>query len=227
MAAYQARHGERLHSVYVRGSAVLGGFVPGISDLDTWALVHDEAADGPRVHVDGYDAEALTARFPAATDIELCHTGLTRLQQPDAAFARMLLATTAACVHGTDLIPTLPRVRPGSETLGHCLHVAKRVAELLDDPLDTADDDVAGATTWIGKAVVRAGLEVHAHEHRQYTRDLWPCYALFAAFHPDRADAMRAVLEATIDPSPRRDDLRALLRRVHSELLDVLSPPGF
>jgi hypothetical protein len=225
ITAYEDRHGDRLHSVYVRGSAVLGGFVPGVSDLDTWALVRDDAIDGPRVHVDGYDPEAIVARFPDATEVELCHTGLVRLQQPDAAFGRMLLATTAACVHGTDLIPTLPRVRPGVDTLGHCLHVASSVQDLLASPLDGTDDDVAAATTWIGKAVVRAGLEAHAHEHGQYTRDLWPCYALFSAFHPDRAEAMRAVLEATVDPSPHLDDLRALLRRVQDELLDVLVAP--
>lgn len=153
IAAYQEGVGDALHSVYLRGSVVRGGFVPGLSDLDTWALTHGGSATGPRVITAPWQqaSERLAATLPLVSEVELGHTPLTRMAQPDAGFARMLLATTGLCVFGPDHIPALGRFRPGIDTLGDALHVRESVQELLDQP----PPDTAEACRWVYKAIVR------------------------------------------------------------------------
>lgn len=221
IAAYQEGLGDALHSVYLRGSVARGGFVPSLSDLDTWALSHGGSASGPRVVTAPWQeaSERLAAALPLVSQVELGHTPLVRLAQPDAGFARMLLATTGLCVFGPDHIPALGRFRPGPDTLGDARHVRKSVQELLDrPPADTAD-----ACRWICKAIVRAGLESTAHRHGQYTRDLYPCWALFAAFHPEQAACMHRVLGWAITPLTDPAALHAALVEVRSELLPLVA----
>lgn len=222
IAAYKDRLGEGLHSVYLRGSAVRGGFVPGLSDLDTWALARGGALSGPRVITAPWrgQADALALAHPTVSEVELGHTHLLRLAQPDAAFARMLLATSGLCVYGPDHIPTLGRYRPGLQTRGHMLHIAQSVQELLAEP----PPDTPQACRWICKALVRAGLESTAHLHGQYTRDLYPCWALFAAFHPEHAAHMERLLGWAIAPLEDPRALDRALRAVQAELLPVLVP---
>jgi predicted nucleotidyltransferase len=217
---YRDHLGDDLHGVYLRGSAVRGTFVWGVSDLDTWAVSRRPIDTGRRVVVAPYrdDQARLQAAFPEVRGIELCHTHLARLEADDARFARMLFATEAVVVWGEDVRPQLGRFRPGPDTLGHALHVA----EAVQDILDMDGEDTAHHCVWVAKALVRAGLEVHAHEHGQYSRDLWPCFALFAAFHPDQAPLMFEALQLAIRPTDDPAVLREALLRFQQHLVPLV-----
>ena len=130
----------------------------------------------------------------------------------------MLLATSGLCVHGPDYIPKLGRFRPGADTLGHALHVAESVQELLDAP----PDDTPDACRWICKAMLRAGLESTAYQHGQYTRDLYPCWALFSAFYPEHAAHMERLLGWVIVPIQDPDQLHLALLAMQAELLPIV-----
>ena len=58
------------------------------------------------------------------------------------------------------------------------------------------------------KHIVRVGLEMHIDRAPTLTRDLWPCYCVFAEHCPDRAKDMWA-LKLAVEPTSDPDDLLA------------------
>lgn len=217
---YRQHLGDRLHSVYLRGSAVRGTFVPGVSDLDTLALTHDALEGEGRVVSEPYAAhrERLDGEWPQVMRVELYHTPIPRIQLPERRFARMLLATQGVIVWGKDIRPSFGRFWPGTDTLGHVTHIADTVAHLLAEP----SEDTALACSWICKAIVRAGMEIHAADHGQYSRDLWPCWAMFAAYHPDQADLMFEALTRAVYPTDDAAELHQLLESFQTELVPLV-----
>lgn len=211
---YRAVLGRRLRGVYIRGSAVRGTFVDGVSDLDTWAVC-DGPDDGPRLVVEPYREASKALEVQFGLEVELTHSHRVRLDRPDASFARMMLATQACLVHGKDDRAAFGRFWPGVDTNGELRHVRASLSELAEGKHYTV-----AACRWIGKSLVRAGLEVTATRHGQYTRDLWPCYALFSAFHPEASASMLRALELAVQPT----DDPGVLQREWARFLRDLAP---
>lgn len=197
--------GHNLHSVYLRGSVPRGLAIPGVSDLDSFALVHDRAAQDTSWTEQA--SVALGAAYPFCAGVEVLVLGV------DAALAApgwvLTLATQAVCLHGEDLLPRLPRLRPGRDLrvflprLDRDLRVAARD---LDE--GEAVDEIC---RWICKRILRAGLERFLEEEGAWSRDLWLCYDVFARHCPERAAPMLETLRLAVEPTRDRAALQALL----------------
>jgi len=201
---YEEALGSDLHSVWLRGSSVRSGVVPGVSDLDTLALARRPAERGGLwVRLSGAEAAAadLIRDVPSCPELELDVAALdVGLHEARGALLRFLLSTQALCIWGEP--PTLPRFRPDASVRFLLPDIPDILAEVRRDL--PVDDDVASLARWTGKLLVRAGLELVIARERRYARDLWPCYQAFARHEPLQADAMyRALLlavEAPRDP---------------------------
>ncbi len=203
--AYQTHLGDSLHSVYVRGSAARGLAVPGLSDLDTWALVSGDL-EGPLVQVPDWAegaSQALLQGQSDCVDLELCVSPLDRvLSGRRSAHARALLKLSAVCVWGPDLRPSLPRCRPDPSLHAAVFFLADALARTRQELAD--DDDLDGVCLWLGKTVLRSAFELVMPLEGTWTRDLHWCWAAWARHHPESAESLRrvAVLALTGDDRP-------------------------
>lgn len=201
---YQRIYGEALHSVYVRGSVARGLAVEGLSDVDTWAVLHGTGTGGmvscpPEL---GAEEAALGARWSGCTEVELCVSHLERvLREPRGSFARTLLALQATCVHGDDIVPTLPRVRPGPEAFGAVWFVSGAMATVQEEvPGETSPTEVAGWCRWIAKAWVRAAFELVMADDQRWTRDVELCALAVGQHRPEHAAGVAALGRLVVDP---------------------------
>jgi hypothetical protein len=203
--------GDRLHSLYVRGSVPRGLAVEGVSDIDCYALVR-----GPTADIDnGWIEEACAAldeRFPFQTGIEIVPFSVEEtLTSPDALhrIVRFSLGTNCVCLYGEDVSPTLPRFRPGPEIAVRATNLPAELRHAIEQLESGPDADETRETcTWIATRFVRTGFELVMEREQAYTRDLYPCYETFARHHPARARDMRWALELAVSPS---GDARELL----------------
>lgn len=218
VAAYQADLGPALHSVWVRGSAVRGTAVSGVSDLDTLALATLPPASEGALWLDrpslGPATAAITA--PGCTEIEVCVASESvGLHHRRGAFLRFLLATQSTRVLGPPLTHSRYRVGPeiafAARHLASTLQTARREAAEPRPP-----DDRKSLVRWTAKTVVRAGLDLVMTRHGRYSRDLWPCYTAFIQYYPEHQTQMAQALSMALFPD---DDLTTLL-----PLLDDLGP---
>lgn len=204
--------GEALHSVWLRGSAVSGHAVLGVSDLDLIVIADRPAPDGELWLPMRWSEVGLAP--PGCVDVELPLASLAALGMERGAFLRFLLATQAVAVVG-DL--DLPRYRVGPDIafvapqLGEALRTA---SSALEEPL--SESDRRDWTRWLAKTVVRAGLDLVLEEEGRYARDLWPCYLAFSRVYPERAPAMLAAVDAAVAPAEHPGALE--------DLIDSLGP---
>lgn len=223
-AASRDHWGERLHSLYVRGSLPRGFAVEGVSDIDCYAFLHDDDDEIDRGWIEAACRE-LDARHPFQTGIEIIPFSLKGILDPaPSGLYRILqfsVGSNCLCIYGEDLGPRLPRFRPGPE-------IAVRAANLPSE-METARAALAQAKSadeakewcgWIMKRIVRTGFELVMEREQAYTRDLYFCYEAFARHYPEHKRRMYRCLELAVQPSADATEILAVMAGLGAWVID-------
>lgn len=161
--AYIEHLGESLHSVYIRGSVARGLAVEGISDLDSFALVH---GNPPEMENDRDWAKQVSAeymkRFPFSHRPEIWF-------EPEEPFSENLeekwwLKLGVVCIYGEDLIPRIPPIR--FETVvdafqfqrDYITRIVGRIHEGAEK--NSEPEGIKTGCRWICKRFLRAGMSL-------------------------------------------------------------------
>lgn len=109
--AYREHLDRHVRGIYVRGTVARGTAIDGVSDLGDFALVDSGGLD--LSWRDGV-SERLMARHPHVTGVGLDVVTTDDIGSMDR-FSELALqmVTQTACVWGEDIIPRLPKYRPG------------------------------------------------------------------------------------------------------------------
>jgi hypothetical protein len=205
---YVRQYGDRLHSLYIRGSVASGYVHAARADLDLIGLVtHSEFIDSYRV----WEHVAWEGEFAVALH------GATGLRvKPDFAVASLnkgflersnglpaLLATQCACLYGKDIIPWLPRCRPGPDVMYYNGRLKLFLAMFYDRIVNAGgrQGEIAESKRVL-KAIIRCAGELGLERHGCYTRDLFFCCLNFEKEHPAQGMRLWRALDLYLDPSP-------------------------
>ncbi len=204
---------DRLHSLYVRGSIPRGQGIPGVSDLDVIAVLQDEAAIGAELET---LRRSLNRRFRLCTGVEILGIPLAGIQDP-ANSLRAVLKTQTLWIAGIDLRPQLPPVKPGPDLISHAFTLERDISTVMMELRGMSAHDggseafVRRRCGWIARRLVRSGFELVMEQEGSFTRDLYPCYEVFAKYFPEQQRSMRKALELAIQPSSNRAGLVVFL----------------
>lgn len=199
--AYVRIAGETVHSIYVRGSVSRGRALEGASDVDMLVVVEAGAEDIEVLRPQLMDASrAVGLRYPFSTGVDLAVYDLSSLLSGANRAGRVLLKLTSACVHGEDLVPALPGVKPGPEAV-LAAHRLKRYL-MAGTAITRLHAIVSNEHQRRGllKRIVRTGFELVMEREQVFTRDLLPCYLLFSKYYPRRTTEMRRAMTLAISP---------------------------
>jgi predicted nucleotidyltransferase len=194
----------QIHSIYLRGSVARGQGVPDVSDLDNFAVI---TADPDSLDLSWCEAAAvdILRRHPFITSLGFDLESYDSIVVTDNHFNELSLQlrTQAVCLWGQDLIPTLPRYKL-DVVVANCdiCQIKPDIEEAIFELM--ADSSPQVTRYWcrrIMKNILRAGFSLVMLEERAYTRDLYPCYKLFARYYPEKESAMRHALELALQPS--------------------------
>jgi hypothetical protein len=212
--AYQAHLGAALHSVYVRGTVPRGQAVPGVSDLDCFAVALGNVSTLDNSWCKPVGAQ-IAAAHPCVSDVQLEIWPYDELLVTDR-FSEMtfLLKTQSACVWGQELGPRLPVFKLNAVVANNDISqiqpdIAEATAALQADP---SAHNVLYWCRRIMKNMLRAGFSLVMLDEHIFTRDLKLCYEYFARHYPAQAAAMRRVLELAIQPSDDQELVLGVLR---------------
>jgi uncharacterized protein len=206
--AYKTHYGESLDAVYVRGSVGKGEAVAGISDVDTFAYVNLPKEE---IKTDWMKKteEELLEKYKFVQGVELS-ADPTEVTKDDVLFIRQ-----SACVYGNDLNNVLPKIKVGKDTLGHVYWFGedmKKFDEWISTPQDS--ENIRSKCTWLMKRFLRTGIELTMERAGLYTRDLYPCYKVFAEYYPDKESEMKEALYFAINPAADVE----VLKRIRNNL---------
>jgi uncharacterized protein len=196
--------GARMHSAYLYGSIPRGTAIPGVSDLDLLAVLHDEPADADRAAARALEA-ALDNAFPQinGVGIVLGSTGatLSELERYDGGFFVACLCTPLL---GEDLAARLPRYRPtgllARETNGDLALVLPRWRTRAAEAVTDAERRTI--SRYVGRRLTRTGFTLIMPRWGGWTSDLDRSAELFGRYYPQRAAQMRVAAATGRTPSP-------------------------
>lgn len=199
---YQAALGERLHSVYVRGSVAKGMAIEGVSDLDSFAVLTQSAAALGPVSFGAWAGEVETEfirKFPFVARVEIGTVPFEAVADgagPDA----FVLKVESVCVYGKDLAERIEpfKLGPGIAFQTRCFrrHLGTFLREYPAEP----SAGRPAFLVWILRRFLRLGMELVMVEERRYTRDLYLCFESFAKHYETEARLMYRALELAVDP---------------------------
>ncbi len=220
---YRIHLGDTLQGVYVRGTVPRGTAIPGISDLDTFAVaIAGETTDS--LPWAGAAQKKIILECPDLTGVGfecwLISDVMDSGGVPELSFA---LKTQSVCVFGDDLSDQLSPYRPDAM-------VARIDLSRIKDDIDEANVTLLSDTITEGqvrywcrrimKNIIRAGFCLTMESERKFTRDLTPCVQIFANHYPQKKEKMQQALHYAIDPIINVADLETFLNEFGGWITD-------
>lgn len=205
--AYIEHLGDKLQSLYVRGSVGRGNALEGISDIDGLAVVTDDPSTIDMTWLADVKRD-IKQRFPFTNGVDMAIQPYDAIAAGEKRIPAFWIKTMSACVYGEDLASSLPKVKPGPAALIAGYDLERKASA---DYLAEAKLTVGQKMKWSAKQILRAGFELVMEDEQKYTRDLYPCYEAFSRYYPEYEPQMRKVLENALYPTDSEEDFQAML----------------
>ncbi len=207
--AYIEHFGDKLHSVYIRGSVAKGEAIDGIADLDSIAVVNL-----PNEQIDIKWKEELNKqiidKYPFIKNVEIVAGTLEHALSKNRG-VHIILKTQAVCIYGNDISDSITKLKPGKESALHFRNLQDELQKTIDffenGWGDTLEENL-DKCSWIMKRVLRTGFELVMEREQKYTRDLYPCYEGFVKYYPEKKDEIYKTLELAVNPT---DDSKIII----------------
>lgn len=214
-----------IDSIYVRGSVSRGQAIEGVADIDTFAVVTKNPKEIDTSWVKTV-RETLKEKFPFASDIEFDFVNLQTLFEGDDSFIyRFAIKAQSACLYGNNLADKIAPIKADFATAKLCSRgFAKNLARAKKELLTQADaEKIQFWCRWIAKRMLRNGFCLVMPEEKVFTRDLYPCYQLFAKHFPDQEPQMKMALELALNPIDDRQKLLNFVEEFGGWLADKIN----
>jgi hypothetical protein len=211
-AVVRTMFGDRLHSLYLCGSAATGQARPPGSDLDLLAVW---SADTDAAAVTATAEELSTRHAGLVREVALGGIALVQVLADDRPGLgwRCFLRHYCTCLTGTDLRPSLPPCTP-----------SRAVADAFNDDVDApaqrwrraltapAPADIAAVARTAARKLLLVTATLESVEHGGWTTDRATGAALLTTHHPEWTDIATLALTWCTDPAtPTTADIHRLL----------------
>ncbi|MEV8542709.1 nucleotidyltransferase domain-containing protein [Streptomyces sp. NPDC051572] len=205
-------YGGRLNSAYLYGSIPRGTARVGRSDLDLLVVTRREPTEEDRSEARNL-GEALDKEFPEIDGVGTLLYGRARLlSEAETYDLGWFVACLCTPLLGEDLAEDLPRYRPDSrlarETNGDLGLLLPRWRERVSAAGDT-DEGRQPLVRFMSRHLVRTGFTLVMPRWNGWTSDLREMAEAFAAYYPERAEALRRAAEFGYDPPGDASVLRS------------------
>jgi len=218
LAFYKANFNDNIHSIYLRGSVAKGNAIPDISDLDTIAISYTEI-NKKELHDRSYFWDEMSEKYPYLNGIEIYfHT----LEQVMASKKKQFsYKTQCICIYGKDIRGELPKFGIGEWAFAHSNNIEEGITKVkswLKE--ENTEEWLKGICCWMMKRTVRIGFELVMKKEQCFTRDLYPCYELFAKNYPNKSKEMREALTLAVFPTSDMDYMWKVIGSINDFLIE-------
>lgn len=210
---YRKKLNTDLHSIYLRGTLARGLFCEDVSDVDTFALVHQPNIRWSKPDWAAIASQRLVEQFPNLSTIEMMLSSYDSHLQTTYPSLAMQIKTQSLCLYGEDIGSKIKPYKIGREIMINHQWLAADLAECMaSEILDPQ------AVRQLMKTILRSGLELVMERAQRYSPDLYLCSQLFAKYYPTKASLMEQTLYYYLNPNVKKNDLAAICTDLIPEL---------
>jgi|SRR3989344_4576752 len=222
--------GDKLHSVYIRGSVATGKAVERVSDIDSIIVVRGNPKNLNLDWAKQAKRKILNEGF--ATKVETMFVNLENLFDEERSFnTGFLIKIQSICVYGESLQTDLPDYRPNRKLAlnlhgrwieGNIEHAKVKLSN------SKSEKEISNWCSWVSKRIVRAGFALIIEKEKKYTRDLYLSYRDFSKYYFEKESEMKTALLWAIEPTPDKKEIlqflnsfgKWLVKETHDVLLE-------
>lgn len=201
VATVKEHLGDKVLSIYIRGSAAKGTAVDTISDLDTITILNVSKEELNNVDLSWIPSERkkLMEQHPFQEKVEFDFISSEGIDFSD----KFVLKTQSICVYGKDIAEDFEEMSLTKENLLKLRGSIQAKIDATIDAINTTEDPEAikKHLKWICKRFLRRGILMVAERANLYSRDLYPSYKIFSQYYPEKEAEMRQVLEYALNPT--------------------------
>lgn len=223
---YIAQFGNQLHSVYIRGSVAKGDAVDGISDLDSFAILNNDAED-LNLTASEHFQKSMNSKYPFCSHIEITFINKKFINRDFPPRKRSiwaeLIKTQSICVYGENLAIEIESFIL-EDMIGHSYFIEKELEKLpkiFDEEKDKSKD-IIDTCIWITRRILRSGFDLVMVREQRFTRDLYLCYESFSKYYPEKKMAMYAILNLSLNPTDNIHQINEKIKNIAPWLLDEI-----
>ncbi len=199
-------YGKDVISVYIRGSVAKGQAIEAVSDFDAFVVLKDGYGHSNVLEeIEIEERIRLQNMFPFVNGFEFGIFSESGIQEEG------LLLNQSLCLFGKNI--EISKTRLSKDLALHAPDFENRHKNLLNflEEENPSRDRVRNRVEWLGKGILRTGLEILIEKSGKYSRDLYPCYEVFAEYYPEKEPQMRAVLDLVLNPNVTQQRARETL----------------
>lgn len=206
-------YGDDLVSVYVRGSVAKGEAIDEISDLDAFVVLKDDYTK-PDEGLVSEKRDFMAKKFPFVNGFEFGEYTEAGVRNED------LLINQSLLFFGKKI--EVPKTKLSKDMAWHAPNFQSRHNKLISflEEENPSNERIKNRVEWLGKGIVRAGLEILIEKSGKYTRDLYPCYQVFSEYYPGQEPQMRAVLDVVLNPNVVQEKAKEVLLPMSQFILE-------
>jgi len=223
---YKIHFKEHIHSIYLRGSVPKGKAIPHISDLDTLAISHTEINENQHFfdRITSFRDE-MSNKYPYLNGLEIDFKSLETARSDK--MLQFRLKTQCISIYGKDIIKELPKFG-----VAEAYRDSKNIEEGITNvkswlKQENPKEILEIICSWIMKRTVRIGFELVMEKEQCYTRDLYPCYEMFAKNYPNKSKEMREALNLAVFPTSDMDYMWKVLLSINDFLIEEAKKNNF
>lgn len=212
---YKHHLGDKIHSIYLRGSVAKGNPFDGISDFDTFALIKGKITASDRKWIQEVK-EKLLRRFPFASRFDLLIYSYHDFFHLEKFYtARFLLKAQGKCIYGENVSNRIKEIKLSTYVRKIRKHniiltsIDKAISQLKNARSSPARKEIC---RWITKRVLRTIPYITFEQERRFTRDLFPCHELGVKYFPHKKQKIHQLLHWAINPTADRKRLIPFLK---------------
>lgn len=212
---YRKVYGEKLKSVYIRGSVAKGEAVDGVSDIDTFAYVDLSKEELKANNISSDMRKDLEEKYNFVEEIEM--GAYSSSQIPD----HSIILNQSLCVYGEPI--EVPKLKVGKGMALHSPTFHNRFSwfqKFLER--DDSEEEIKKDCVWLMKGLLRTGFELTMERSQKYTRDLYRCYETFSEYYPEKESEMREVLDLALNPTGDKIRIKQVMDNLGAWLFDEI-----
>lgn len=210
---YQEHFGDKLRSLWIRGSLARGLVQAAWSDLDVFGLIQSNTpkrwtALSPKFEEEKKLRRLLPIGFKQVS-LEMMYSTFNLSVVKEMPRVGMLVKTQSLCWWGEDLRPGLPKYRPGKMMMLNYRWLAEDW-ENLQSVEKVSQSDYQSFM----KTLIRTAFELVMERLGKYTPDLYWCVEAFSQYYPEKVLTLKKILNLYVQPLKEKYQLTALLEEI-------------
>lgn len=224
------RFGNKIRSIYIRGSVSVGRAKKNLSDIDFIVITKKALSKKRPSWIESF-LNKMKNKYTFIPFFDFTLTSFDELlTSAKIKNLKIYLKTQSVCLYGEDILHLLPPIKPGRDLAIEMYADLYKELKILQNIFSGKIKNYSYLgkkmpinfwCVWTMRVLIRSGLGLVMFHEPVYSQDLKTCYQLFSRYFPEQKKEMQQALYWAINPTNDKQALFNYLKNFSPQFLKL------